>query len=629
MNRYPLWRYILILVLLVLGVIYALPNLYGTAPAVQISNAASSPLTQATVDRIQAALKSKHIPVQAFEPQDHSLMILFKEVEDQLQAQDVTQTLLGSNYSVALNLASKSPAWLGAFGAEPMKLGLDLRGGIHFLMYVNVKEALKSRLQGDMRSMTATLRKAQIRYKGVSVNSDTLSLRFASSAIAKNAQDKLQSTFPAYGYAVSTKNGANHLDVMMSATAVRTFEINTMEQTMTILRNRVNAIGVSEPIVQQQGKEYISIDLPGIQNSARAKKLIGTAATVQMQLIDDKNNAEIAKQTGVVPFGSKLYDYDGRPILVNDNVILGGTAITNATGGIGQNGKPEVNVTSSGPQVSQFYRITGENIGKLMAVVYLETITDVKKNALGKQEISSKQEAKIISVATIQAALANSFVITNMESMQTAQNLALLLRSGAYPIAPAFVEEQIVGPSMGKENIEKGELSTAVGFLLVVLFMLFYYRFFGFVADLALFVNLIFIVAIMSILQATLTLPGIAGIVLTIGMAVDANVLINERIREELRLGMSPQAAINAGYGRAFSTIIDANVTTLIVAVVLFGIGSGPVKNFAITLIIGLLTSMLSAIFFTRAVVNLHYGRHLKLDRLSIGIRVKKSEEKT
>jgi preprotein translocase subunit SecD len=625
MNRYPLWRYILVLVLLVLGVIYALPNLYGDSPAIQISNSTSTTISEATVQTIKTDLQRSGLSYETIEPQENALLIRFKATETQLKAQDVLQNALGSGFSVALNLAPKTPDWLAALGAEPMKLGLDLRGGIHFLMYVDIDAAMKQRLTGDMTSMAAVLRKERVRYRGVSTTASGLQLRFAKQANADAAEKVLQASYPTYTYSVSGEGPSRwQLSVTMTPAAVRNFEVHTMEQTITILRNRVNAIGVSEPVVQQQGKNYISIDLPGIQDSARAKKIIGAAATVQMQLLDSTNNAYTAKQTGVVPFGDKLYDYKGRPVLLKSQVVLSGTAITNASSAMDQNGRPSVNVSVSGNAASQLYDTTSKNLGKPMATVYIETITHVEKKN-GKSVVTTDKKASIINIATIQGAFSTQFSITGMESPQASQNLSLLLRSGAYPVAPAIVEEQVVGPSMGKENIDKGEVSTAVGFLLVVIFMLIYYRFFGFVADLALFVNLVFIVAVMSLLGATLTLPGIAGIVLTIGMAVDANVLINERIREELRLGMTPQAAISAGYGRAFSTIVDANVTTLIVAVVLFGIGSGPVKNFAITLIIGLITSMLSAIFFTRAVVNLHYGYRQKLKRLSIGIRVKET----
>jgi preprotein translocase subunit SecD len=620
MNRYPLWRYILVLVLLILGVLYALPNLYGDSPAIQISNGAGTTIDQSTLEIVKADLKQANLPYDSMESQKNAFLIRFKTTEAQLAAQDLLQNKLSSDFSVALNLAPKTPGWLVALGAEPMKLGLDLRGGIHFLMYVDIDAALKQRLTLDISAMTAALRQERIRYRGVSISDNQLVLRFSEQSNALAAEQTLQNTYRSYTYNV-VADGPNtwRLTVSLAKAAIQDFDMSTMDQTITILRNRVNAIGVSEPVVQQQGKNYISVDLPGIQDSARAKKIIGAAATVQMQLLDTSNNAYSAKQTGVVPFGDKFYEYNGQPILLKNDVVLNGTAITYASAAVDENGRPSVNVSVSGNAASQLYEATSRNLGKPMATVYIETITHVdKKN--GQSTVSAEKKAEIINIATIQGAFSTQFSITGMESTQASQNLALLLRSGAYPVAPAIVEEQVVGPSMGKENIDKGEISTAVGFLLVVLFMLIYYRFFGLVADLALFVNLIFILAVMSLLGATLTLPGIAGIVLTIGMAVDANVLINERIREELRLGMTPQAAIHAGYARAFSTIVDANVTTLLVAVVLFGIGSGPVKNFAITLIIGLLTSMLSAIFFTRSVVNLRYGYKQKLKRISIGI---------
>jgi preprotein translocase subunit SecD len=623
MNQYPLWRYLLVLVLLILGIIYALPNLYGDSPAIQISNASSTKISQSTIATIQTDLKAVGLTDASIETQEGAVLIRFKSTEAQLKAQDVLQNKLSSDFSIALNLAPKTPAWLRALGAEPMKLGLDLRGGIHFLMYVDISAALKQRVTGDMTSMTSFLRNERIRYRGAAVTETGLLLNFSTQASALAAQSSLSNNYSTYTYSVAPAGpGVWSLAVSMTPAEVTQFEVNIMDQTMSILSNRVNAIGVSEPVVQQQGANYISIDLPGIQDSARAKKIMGAAATVSMQLLDPANNAYTAKQTGVIPFGDKLYEFQGMPVLLKNKVVLSGTAITNASAAMDENGRPSVNISVSGGQASLLYDTTSKNLGKPMATVYIETITHVD-NKNGKHIVTTDSVSRIINIATIQGAFSTQFSITGMESPQASENLALLLRSGAYPIAPAIVEEKVVGPSMGKENIEKGEQSTVVGFFLVVLFMLIYYRFFGFVADMALLVNLIFIVAVMSVLHATMTLPGIAGIVLTIGMAVDANVLINERIREELRLGMTPQAAISAGYGRAFSTIVDANVTTLIVAVVLFGIGSGPVKSFAITLIIGLLTSMLSAIFFTRSVVNLHYGYRVKLKKLSIGIRVK------
>jgi len=393
-----------------------------------------------------------------------------------------------------------------------------------------------------------------------------------------------------------------------------------IDQNLFILRKRVNELGVGEPVIQQQGADHISVDLPGIQDSAQAKDIIGKVATIQLQLVDMQADAAAAVKTGVTPIGDTLYQTDNGPILLKTQAILTGTSIISASSIIGDNGKPAVSVRVSGSEVPGFNKVTGDNVNKLMAVVYIETNT-VKSMENGKIVSRQKQVAKVINVANIEEALGNSFQITNLESAQYAQNLSLLLRSGAYPAPVSFVEERVVGPSLGKENIQMGVRSTEIGSLLVIAFMAFYYAMFGLIADVALLLNIVFIVAILSLLGATLTLPSIAGIVLTVGMAVDANVLINERIREELRNGMSAQAAIAAGYARAFSTIVDANVSTLIVAVVLLALGTGPVQGFAVTLIIGLLTSMITAIFFTRAIVNLTYGRRINIKKLSIGMK--------
>ncbi len=627
MNRYPLWRYVLIAVLLVVGVIYAIPNLYGEDPAVQISasNAKSVKLDQ--LQSIDAVLQKAGIhPIAKTVADDrHQILYRFADTADQLKAQDIIGATLGSGFSVALNLAAKTPSWLLAIGAKPMKLGLDLRGGIHFLMQVDVKSGVKTKLDADMHSMLAALRDKNIRYTGFHTTNNGLSLNFSEDAEASRAESFLHADNPAYLFTINHQEGVFTLTARMGLQAIQQFEQSAVTQNITILRNRINQLGVAEPIVQQQGKNYISVDLPGVQDTARAKKIIGTVATLSMHIMDTKHDALSAESSGVVPYGSKLYMMHGYPVLLNAQPVLTGSAIVNALAAIGQDGRPSVRIQLSGPDVASFNRITGRNVGNKMGVVYVET-KSVRHMVGDEVKETQKREAKIINLATINSALGSSFNITGLSSMQEAQNLALFLRSGAYSTPIKFVSEQVVGPSMGKENILKGERSTIIGLILIAIFMMLYYRFFGFVANCALVLNILFIFSILSLLDATLTLPGIAGIVLTIGMAVDANVLINERIREELRGGMSVQGSIHSGYARAFSTIIDANVTTLIVAVILFGIGSGPVKNFSITLIIGLLTSMVSAIFFTRAIINLVYGDR-PVKRLSIGIRLKNDKQ--
>ena len=619
MNRYPFWRYALIAVLIVLGVLYAIPNLYGEDPAVQISS--SKPLSEKQRDHIDEALKKASLSPIAVTHEQNRVLYRFADIADQLKAQGVISGLIDSNMSVALNLADKTPSWLLAIGAKPMKLGLDLRGGIHFLMQVDVKSGVKTKIEADMHAMLAELRRSELRYTGFRAMPTGLTLRFAQEDIMQKAESMLELKNPNYKFMMRTQVGAYELQATMSPAMIQNFEQSAVTQNITILRNRINQLGVAEPVVQQQGKHYISVDLPGIQDTARAKKIIGTVATLSMHIMDNKHDALSAERSGVVPYGSKLYLSHGYPVLLQTEPVLTGSAIVNALATLGQDGRPSVRIQISGPDVSHFNQVTADNVRNKMGVVYTETKT-VTALVDNQAKDVQKREAKLINLATINSALGSNFNITGLSSMQEAQNLALFLRSGAYSTPIKFVSEQVVGPSMGKENIAKGEMSTMIGLAVVVLFMMCYYRFFGFVANCALVLNVLFIFSILSLLDATLTLPGIAGIVLTIGMAVDANVLINERVREELRAGMSIQGSIHAGYARAFSTIVDANVTTLIVAVILFGIGSGPVKNFAITLTIGLLTSMVSSIFFTRAVINAVYGDR-PVKRLSIGITLK------
>ncbi|AAO90655.1 protein translocase subunit SecD [Coxiella burnetii] len=621
MNRYPLWRYILLAVLIIISLIYALPNLYGEDPAIQISAKNSAPI-EAVEEKIKSTLNAQHISYLSVRPVDNTVLVRFPSTEDQLKAQDVIQAVVGTDYSVALNLAPRTPRWLQAIGAKPMRLGLDLRGGIHFLLDVDVGAMVKAQETGDLHTMSTALREARIRYTEMSSDQNGVMIHFRDQAARDQARTLLEKQFPDYRFEAT----ASSLRGTISITALHQIQQNAVDQITTILRNRVNELGVAEPVIQQQGESQISVDLPGIQDTARAKDIIGKVATIRLQLVDVEHDAETASSTGTVPFGSKLYTFEKQLVLLKQQVVLKGTSIINASSVIGEDGRPAVRVRVSGSDVPSFNRITGENVGKPLAVVYVETQT-TRHLVDGKVVTQHRQIERIINIATIQTALGNDFQITNLSTMDYAKNLALLLRSGAYPVPVDFVQERVVGPSLGQENIHMGVLSTEIGALLVIVFMAFYYRLFGVIADIALALNIVFIVAVLSILGATLTLPGIAGIVLTVGMAVDANVLINERIREELRNGMSPQASIKAGYDRAFATIVDANVTTLIVMIILFALGSGPVQGFAVTTTIGLLSSMVTAIFFTRAVVNLVYGRR-RASRLSIGINAKSAEAK-
>lgn len=624
MNRYPAWRYILILVLIVLGVIYALPNWYGDDPAVQISQKTSSlPVTNVTA-QVKAALTKAKIPYLSVKQDDRTTLVRLSRVDDQSRAQDIIQATLGKDYSVALNLAPKTPAWLQAIGAKPMKLGLDLRGGIHFLYQVDTQGMVKERVKSDMHALASQMRDQEIRYSSISENGkDGFQVTLRSAQDHDKVLNMVEKNFHSYQAQTEQSNGKYTIRLRMLPLAVTNLTRYAVSQNITILNRRVNALGVSEPVIAPQGADQISIDLPGVQDSARAKQQIGAVATVRMQMQDTQHDAAQAAATGVVPFGSTLFTFEGRPVLLKNEVVLAGSDITNASTGVDQNGRPAVNLTVGGAGVSLFNKITAANIGKPMATVYIQTVID-KKLVDGKIKMVPRQVSKIINIATIQSALGRNFQIMGLESMQYAKDLALQLQSGAYaaPIVP--VAEQVVGPSMGQHNIDLGVKACIIGSLFVFVFMLLYYRLFGFVADLALILNVIFVVAVQSLMGFTMTLPGIAALVLTVGMAVDANVLINERIREELRLGMSPHAAISAGYDRAFVTIVDANVTTLIVAAILFMFGTGPVQGFAVTLTIGLITSMITAIFFTRALINLIYGGRKQIKQLSIGIRIAK-----
>lgn len=619
-NRYPLWKNILLVVILIVGLIYSLPNLFPNDPSVQISaSSTTSVVNDQTLNQVKQVLQAQNLNFINTEIAKDKLLIRFADTDTQLKARDVIKASLGDDYIVALNLASRTPHWLEVLGANPMKFGLDLSGGVHFLLEVDTNALIKAREDGDVRSIGTELREADIRYTGIDrLQPHGLVITFRDNDNLDKAYSELKSHLQDYAITKSTESGQYKLQVLMTEAAVLKISDYAIDQTENILRNRVNELGVSEAVVQRSGTNHVSVDLPGIQDTTRAKDIIGKLATLRFQMVDVEHDA-VSAAAGDIPIGSKLYEYEGRHILLKDQVILQGDSITYADSGFSQqDGRPSVNVHLGGGGESTFHRVTAENIGKPMAVVYVEQKNE-EQMVNGKVVTVSHSIEKIISVATIQSALGNNFEITGLKDPKYAQDLALLLRSGALVAPYSFAEELTVGPSMGKANIHKGFLSVVVGFVFVVLFMAFYYRLFGLIADMALFLNLIFVVAILSILSATLTLPGIAGMVLTVAMAVDSNVLIYERIREELRNGISPQAAIYAGYERALITIVDANVATLIVAIVLFALGTGAVRGFAVVLTIGLMTSMITAIVFTRAVVNLIYGSK-NVKKLSIGI---------
>ncbi|MCK4870063.1 MAG: protein translocase subunit SecD [Gammaproteobacteria bacterium] len=622
-NKYPWWKNVLLVVLFLIGLLYALPMLYGDDPAIQISAKGTAQITSQVIQKVNTTLERDKLQYKSAVKDKGDLLVRFLSTDTQLKARDIIQKALGNNYEVAINLAPRTPGWLAAIGAQPMKLGLDLRGGVYFLLEVDVDALIEAHEKGDMHSMGDALRDVDIRYAGISrIKPNGVLVRFRDKATMGSAYNKLIDRYRDYKFVQTAQNGQFQLRAIMTQTALVRVTNYAIDQAMNILNNRVNALGVSEAVVQRQGRNHISVELPGIQDTARAKSIIGKVATLQFQLVDEDHDVGAAMK-GDVPVGSKLYMTDNGAVLLKDRIILHGDAITYATSSSDQSGRPSVNVRLGGnSEVNNFNRVTANNVGKQMAVVYVD-MAPQQKIINGKTVTVRHKTEKVISVATIDSALGNNFEITGLQSVKYAQNLSLLLRSGALLAPINIVQERTVGPSLGKANIHMGILSTVAGFFFIVLFMAMYYRFFGLLADMALFLNLVFIVAFFSILGVTLTLPGIAAMVLTVGMAVDANVLIYERIREELRLGVSPQASIHLGYARAFTTIVDSNVTTLIVALVLFALGSGSVKGFAVTLIVGLLSSMFTSIVYTRAVANVVYGgKHIK--KLSIGIKIKK-----
>ena len=621
MNRYPLWKYTLLVILVVLGILYALPNFFGEDPVLQISGSEGTVVSQSTLTQTEQVLNQNNISYKSAEDTTNDLILVrFNSVTDQTNAKDLVQSALGDQYVVAQNLLGVSPEWLQAIGAQPMKLGLDLRGGIHFLLQVDVDSVVAKREKSDVRSISDTLRNANIRYAGVSSAADGSTLiQFRDSDTRNAAQSTLQKNFPDYLVSPLTQSGTLYLSMTLSPAGLSALRDYTMSQTMTVLRNRIDALGVAEPIITRQGLDRVVVELPGVQDMALAKQMLGSTATLEFHLVDSQHDVQSAVSTGIAPLGSKLYHMaDGTPILLLNNVVLSGAAITFASSSFDQFGQPSVDIRIAGSQVSTFSQITGANVGQRMAIVYVET-KNTPKMVNGKITNVAQKVERVISAPVIQSALPNNFQINGLGSIQEAKSLAIQLKSGALPANMYPIQEQNVGPSLGASNIHKGIIAVLAGFIMIVLFMALYYRKMGLIANVALFMNVVFIVAIMSMIGVTMTLPGIAAILLTMGMAVDANVLIFERIREELRNGSSIQAAIQTGYSRAFSTIIDANVTTLIVAVALFAIGSGAVQGFATILIIGLLTSMVTAIMGTRALVNLFYGNKT-LKKLSIGM---------
>ncbi|PKG48888.1 protein translocase subunit SecD [Halomonas sp. MES3-P3E] len=607
LNRYPLWKYLLILVVLVVGLIYSLPNLFPEDPAIQISSAQGDSLNEQQIDRVETALSENGIAIKALEEEDGQWLIRLRQDDDQLPARDIAADLLGDEATVALNLAEATPEWLQAFSASPMTLGLDLRGGVHFLLEVDMDAALTQRLEVNASAMRELLREERIRYRNTDIEERSLSIDFASAEDRDTARSLISRDFPEFEYSSEGDGRASTLVMTLSDQSVNEIQDYAINQNLTTLRNRVNELGVAEPMVQRQGPNQIVVELPGIQDTVAAKRIVGATANLEFRLEARPDTPE--NETETLTFRNE----PARTAELMRDVIITGDSVSSASNSFDENGRPQVNIDLDGTGGTLMNRATRTNIGRNMAVLFIEHKSEdtvVTDPETGEETIEREPyvERGLISLATIQSALGNSFRITGLDSPTEAAELALLLRSGSLAAPIYFVQERTIGPSLGAENIERGLLSVQIGLLLVVLFMLVRYKVFGVFANIALALNLTLLVAVMSMLGATLTLPGIAGIVLTLGMAVDANVLIFERIREELRNGMSVQQAIQAGYERAFTSIVDANITTLLVAVILFSIGSGPVKGFAVTLSIGILTSLFTALMVTRAMVNLAYG---------------------
>ena len=610
MNHYPMWKYLLILLIVAAAALYALPNLYPNVPAVQISHE-SGELSDTTLNVVKKAFAKNGIATQGEEQQDNKLLMRFSDDETQLKAQDIAKDTLDGQHVVALNLAPATPNWLRSLGASPMSLGLDLRGGVHFLLQVDMDAAKNKAINNYVSSFRTSLREAKQKRFSVTENNGQVNVKFRDAESRVTGLEVLRSEYGnELAFDENEESGDYFVTAKISEEALNEIQTLAVQQNIQTLRNRVNELGVAEPVIQQQGAERIVVQLPGVQDTAKAKEILGATATVEFRMVDEQNDPFAAAESGRVPVGSVLYyERDSKnPILLKRSVMLTGDRVINATSGFDENGTPAAIITLDSQGANRFSKVTGENIKKLMAVVFIDNKT-ITVNKDGEKIRKTIKSEEVISVARIQEQLSKRFQIEGLDSTHEALKLSLLLRAGALAAPVEIVEERTVGPSLGKQNIELGKKSILIGLMLVMIFMLLYYKVFGLAANFALAANLILIIGVMSLIPgATLTLPGIAGIVLTVGMAVDANVLIFERIREELRIGNSPQASIHAGYAKALSTIADANITTLIAAVVLFVFGTGPIKGFAVTLSIGIVCSMFTAIMGTRALVNLYYG---------------------
>ena len=609
MNRYPLWKYLVIGVALVIAFLYTLPNFFGEVPAVQVTPVRTTEKVDAALmQRVETAVKNSGLAARGIAMDGRSVKVRFADTDTQIKAKDAIQQAMGPGFTVALNLLSASPEWLTSIGALPMYLGLDLRGGVHFLLQVDMPKALDKaaeRYQGDIRTL---LREKKVRYVGIGREGQTVQVKFREAAQRDEARKVVELAYPE----LQLDDAQSGEEFVLTGSLKKQAQVKTQEdalkQNLTTLRNRVNELGVAEPVIQQQGIDRVVVQLPGVQDTAKAKEILGRTATLEIRMVDEERMADPAAvqaaTAGQPPFGTELYfERNGVPVLVKKSVVLTGDYITDAQPGFdNQTNQAAVHVNLDGRGARIFKNVTRENVGKRMAILLIE-----------------KGKTEVVTAPVIREEIGGGRVqITGMDSPQEANDVALLLRAGALAAPMEIVEERTVGPSLGADNIERGFNSTLIGFAAIAVFMAVYYQLFGVVSVLALATNMFLLVALLSMMQATLTLPGIAGIALTLGMAIDANVIIAERIREELRNGMTPQAALAAGYERAWDTILDSNITTLIAGIALFWLGSGPVRGFAVVLCLGILTSMFSAVTVSRAMVNLSYGRVKRLTKLSI-----------
>ncbi|TNG91561.1 protein translocase subunit SecD [Pasteurellaceae bacterium USgator11] len=614
LNRFPLWKNLMVIILVAIGILYALPNLYGEDPAVQISGTRGQQADNTTYQQVQQVLQQNQLPVKSLQLENGSVLAKFGNTDEQLLAKDKLAESLGSSYSVALNLAPATPRWLEAIGGSPMKLGLDLRGGVRFLMQVDMNTALE-KLETQRQDMLRTeLRKARIAYSNIRAGDNYSTIvTLGEQAQASEAQSLIRRSNPD----LTVASNGNLLTVNMTEADLAQVREHAIEQNLTILRKRVEELGVAEPIVQRQGAERIVIELPGVQDTARAKEILGATATLEFRLVNTNASADAAAR-GLVPSDSEVKnDREGRPVVLYRRVILGGEHITGATSGSDHTtGRPEVNITLDSEGGNLMAAATRDAIGKPMATLYSEYKESGRLDDKGTPILEKHEE--VINVATINDRLGSRFRISGIDSPAEALNLSVLLRAGALIAPIQIVEERTIGPSLGAQNIAQGMEASAYGLLFTILFMIVIYRKFGIIANIALVLNIVLLIGVLSLLPgATLTMPGIAGIVLAVGMSVDANVLIFERIKEELRNGRTVQQAINEGYNGAFSSIFDANLTTILTAIILYAVGTGPVKGFAITLSLGVAISMFTAITGTRAIVNFLYGGK-RINKLSI-----------